>query len=74
MSTGDPEPLRHFSARVKGDPLSVANHYMLVLWGHTFGLGFGRDHNQPLTIRELRGALAESDVLGSTFSGQTLVP
>jgi hypothetical protein len=34
-----------------------AQHYMLVLWGHAYGLGFGRDHGDPLTLVELTGAL-----------------
>src|SRR5712671_5704825 len=34
-----------------------AQHYMLVLWGHAFGLGFGRDHGDPLKLSELDGAL-----------------
>lgn len=36
-----------------------ARNYCLVLWGHAFGLGFGRDHNDPLRLRELRAALEE---------------
>ena len=27
-----------------------AENYCLVLWGHAFGLGFGRDHNDGLTL------------------------
>src|SRR5262245_22191143 len=34
-----------------------AKHYFLVLWGHSYGLGFGRDHNDALTLRELKRAL-----------------
>ena len=34
-----------------------ADRYCLVLWGHAFGLGFGRDHNDPLQLRELASAL-----------------
>jgi hypothetical protein len=29
-----------------------------VLWGHAYGLGFGRDHGDPLTLEELRQELA----------------
>jgi hypothetical protein len=36
-----------------------AERYLLVLWGHSFGLGFGRDHGDPLTLLELRTALEE---------------
>ena len=32
--------------------------YCLVLWGHNFGLGFGRDHDDPLLLPELAGAIA----------------
>jgi hypothetical protein len=35
-----------------------ADRYFLVLWGHSYGLGFGRDHGDPMTLRELREALA----------------
>ena len=31
----------------------------LVLWGHNFGLGFGRDHDDPLMVSELANALEE---------------
>jgi hypothetical protein len=34
-----------------------AERYMLVLWGHAYGLGFGRDHGDPLKLSELAGAL-----------------
>jgi Clostripain family len=34
-----------------------ADNYCLVLWGHAFGLGFGRDHNDKLTLNELTIAL-----------------
>jgi hypothetical protein len=34
-----------------------ARHYMLVLWGHAYGLGFGRDHGDPLRLPELVKAL-----------------
>jgi hypothetical protein len=30
---------------------------MLVLWGHAYGLGFGRDHGDPLRLTELVKAL-----------------
>jgi hypothetical protein len=36
-----------------------AHHYMLVLWGHAYGLGFGRDHGDPLRLSELVKALTE---------------
>lgn len=34
-----------------------AEHYCLVLWGHAYGLGFGRDHGDPLDISEIAEAL-----------------
>jgi Clostripain family len=34
-------------------------HRCLVLWGHNFGLAFGRDRGDPLKITELAGALKE---------------
>jgi hypothetical protein len=36
-----------------------ADRYCLVLWGHAYGLGFGRDHGDALTLRELRDALQD---------------
>jgi Clostripain family len=35
------------------------NRYFLVLWGHAFGLGFGRDHQDPLSLLELQCAIQE---------------
>ena len=34
-----------------------AENYMLVLWGHAYGLGFGRDHGDPLQLSELVKAI-----------------
>ena len=36
-----------------------ADRYCLVLWGHAYGLGFGRDHGDPLTLKELRDGLQD---------------
>jgi hypothetical protein len=36
---------------------SQGKNVCLVLWGHAFGLGFGRDHHDPLTLAELGEAL-----------------
>ncbi len=54
-----PESLKEFldKGRQLGDKSGVT-HYCLVLWGHNFGLGFGRDHDDALTIKELAQALA----------------
>jgi hypothetical protein len=44
---------------------------MLVLWGHSYGLGFGRDHGDALTMPELARALKTKkkgyaiDILGA---------
>jgi len=38
-------------------PEFPADHYCLVLWGHAYGLGFGRDHGDALRLDELRNAL-----------------
>jgi Clostripain family len=58
-----------------------AENYFLVLWGHAYGLGFGRDHGDELTLRELRDALGtfqrERNVAiqqvegGQKYSGQS---
>ena len=45
-----------------------AKRYLLVLWGHAYGLGFGRDHKDSLTLRELSKALKpfrRLDLLGA---------
>ena len=34
-----------------------ADRYALVLWGHAYGLGFGRDHGDPMMLTELRDAI-----------------
>ncbi len=34
-----------------------ADRYALVLWGHAYGLGFGRDHGDPMKLTELRKAI-----------------
>jgi hypothetical protein len=36
-----------------------ATNYCLVLWGHAFGVGFGRDGGDALLLPELRGALRD---------------
>jgi hypothetical protein len=57
--SGKPEVL---SAFVKwGRTAYPAEHFLLVLWGHSYGLGFGRDHDDPLTLREIRHALKDVD-------------
>jgi len=55
-----PKSLKEFldKGRELGDQNGIT-HYCLVLWGHNFGLGFGRDHDDPLTIKELAEALRE---------------
>ena len=55
MTTGDREPLRSFVCWARRH--HAAERYLLVLWGHTYGLGFGRDPADPLTLNELREAL-----------------
>jgi hypothetical protein len=47
-----------------------AKRYCLVLWGHAYGLGFGRDHDDALTLENLRKALSSQngkklDLLGA---------
>ncbi|HWJ55132.1 MAG TPA: clostripain-related cysteine peptidase [Vicinamibacterales bacterium] len=36
-----------------------ADRYFLVLWGHAYGLGYGRDHGDPMTLPEIREAIHE---------------
>ncbi len=47
-----------------------ADHYFLVLWGHAYGLGFGRDHDDPLTLDELKTVLSEFRKARPTNRGQ----
>lgn len=54
--TGLKETLKRFLLASLDE--APAEHYALVLWGHAYGLGFGREHKDPLTIAELRRALA----------------
>ena len=55
-NTGDPKPLRGFLQWAR--TACRAKRYLLVLWGHAYGLGFGRDHGDQLTLKELASALA----------------
>jgi hypothetical protein len=66
---GDTPPLTGETNMANGDTLSAflksivsadeyrANNYCLVLWGHAFGVGFGRDDGDALLLPELRVAL-----------------
>lgn len=56
VSMGDGETLKGFLEAAL-NTVPDAGHYCLVLWGHSFGLGFGRDHGDKMTLDELRGAL-----------------
>jgi hypothetical protein len=51
--------LTEFLTTVAGDASFAATHYCLVLWGHAYGVGFGRDHSDPLDLIELQKALGE---------------
>jgi hypothetical protein len=55
MTTGAVDPLCHFLRWTRQH--APAERYLLVLWGHAFGLGFGRDHGDALTMPELAKAL-----------------
>jgi hypothetical protein len=52
---GDPQTLRNFLTWAEG--AYPAESFFLVLWGHAYGLGFGRDHGDPLMLSELRNVL-----------------
>jgi hypothetical protein len=56
VDMGDGETLTNFLEWALHE--CPAHHYMLVLWGHAYGLGFGRDHGDPLQLRELVKALS----------------
>ena len=47
---------------MEGEKIALTHkvtHRCLVLWGHNFGLGFGRDHGHPLTIEHLGAVLSD---------------
>jgi Clostripain family len=73
FGTGNPAVLRDFVAWTKKN--FPADRYLLVLWGHAYGLGFGRDHHDPLTIPELAWALKDSnlDILGANACAMSYV-
>ncbi len=54
---GEGKTLRAFLTWAARDNRCRAKHYLLVLWGHAYGLGFGRDHDDPVTLEELQAAL-----------------
>jgi hypothetical protein len=54
---GDENTLIAFLTSVLSDDEYHAANYCLVLWGHAFGVGFGRDDEDPLLLPELRCAL-----------------
>ena len=56
---GKEQTLTTFLTDVVSNPEFQAKNYCLVLWGHAFGVGYGRDHGDPLSLPELRGALKE---------------
>src|SRR5437867_2751177 len=55
INSGKPQVLRDFVqwSRKK----FPADYCLLVLWGHSYGLGFGRDHDDPLTLSEIAASL-----------------
>jgi len=58
-NSGKPDVLREFVEWGRKD--FPAERYLLVLWGHSYGLGFGRDHGDALSLRELATALGRLD-------------
>ncbi len=56
---GASETLTKFLTDVASEGSFAAKQFCLVLWGHAYGLGFGRDHQDPLHLVELQGALGE---------------
>ena len=52
-----------------------AKHYFLVLWGHAYGLGFGRSHNRSITMSGLRECLEHQkvDVIGANACAMSYV-
>jgi hypothetical protein len=52
-----------------------AKYYFLVLWGHAYGLGFGRSHNRSITMSSLRQCLESQrvDVIGTNACAMSYV-
>jgi len=67
--SGDPEVLREFVKFARTN--YPADHYLLVLWGHAYGLGFGRDNGDALTLPEIAEALDRRQL--DVPEGQTAV-
>ena len=58
LNMGTSPALKNFlDAGLEVGRRSDAQNYCLVLWGHAFGLGFGRDHGDALHLNELQKAL-----------------
>jgi hypothetical protein len=54
-NSGQPKALRDFVADARKE--YPDDYFLLVLWGHAYGLGFGRDHGDPLTLKEIASSL-----------------
>ena len=55
INSGKPEVLREFVEWGRRE--FPSDYYLLVLWGHSYGLGFGRDHGDALTLPEIAASL-----------------
>jgi hypothetical protein len=58
--SGQPKVLRDFVAAAREE--YPDDYFLLVLWGHAYGLGFGRDHGDPLTLEELARSLDRTEL------------
>ena len=65
----DEKTLSAFLKSVVSNDEYRATNYCLVLWGHAFGVGFGRDGEDALLLPELRRAL---EALQESRSGKPL--
>jgi hypothetical protein len=54
-NSGQPKALRDFVVDARKE--YPDDYFLLVLWGHAYGLGFGRDHGDPLTLKEIASSL-----------------
>ena len=59
LNMGTNEALSDFVTQCRELAGTSAVKHCLVLWGHAFGLGFGRDHGDALQLNELQKSLAE---------------
>jgi hypothetical protein len=77
-NSGQPDVLREFVETAR--TAYPDDYFLLILWGHAYGLGFGRDHGDPLTLKEIATSLkpftigkCAVDILGANACAMSYV-